>query len=86
MQFMQSAQFWIAFISVLIMAGGVYIVYYQVVKQNAVIGMQAIRFIGMIFILPVLLILGLFGVLHAETIGTIIGVVIGYVLTLMNKE
>jgi hypothetical protein len=86
MQFMQSAQFWIAFIAVLIMAGGVAIVYQQVVKQNAVIGMQAIRFIGMVFILPILLILGLFSVLHAETIGTIIGVVVGYVLTLMGKQ
>ena len=86
MQLLESTQFWICLIAVLIMAGGVYIVYYQVVKQNAVIGMQAVRFLGLVFILPTLLILGLFNVLHAETIGTIIGVIIGYVLTLMGRE
>ncbi len=86
MQFVQSAQFWISFIAVLIMAGGVGIVYHQVVKQNAVIGIQAVRFLGVVFILPILLILGLFSVLHAETIGTILGVIIGYILTLMGKE
>ncbi len=86
MQFVQSAQFWISFIAVLIMAGGVGIVYHQVVKQNAIIGIQAVRFLGVVFILPILLILGLFSVLHAETIGTILGVIIGYILTLMGKE
>ncbi len=86
MQLLQSAQFWIGFIAVLIMAGGIGIVYHQVVKQNAVIGIQAVRFLGVVFILPLLLILGLFGILHAETIGTIIGVIVGYILTLMGKE
>ncbi len=86
MQFLQSAQFWIGLIAVLIMAGGVWTVYYQAVKQNAIIGLHAVRFLGIVFILPILLILGLFGVLHAETIGTIIGVIVGYILTLMGKE
>ncbi len=86
MQLLQSAQFWISFVAVLIMAGGIGIVYHQVAKQNAVIGMQAVRFLGVVFILPLLLILGLFGILHAETIGTIVGVIVGYILTLMGKE
>ncbi len=86
MQFVQSPQFWISFIAALVMLGGVWIVYTQVIRQNAVIGMQAIRFLGVVFILPILLILGLFSILHAETIGTIIGVVVGYILTLMGGK
>lgn len=45
-----------------------------------------IQFLSIVFVLPLLLILGMFNVLGRETIGTIIGVIVGYVLTGFGKE
>ncbi len=83
---MQFWQFWIGLIAVLIMAGGLGGIYYLVIKQNATIGVKSIQFLAIVFVLPLLLILGILGVLHAETIGTLLGVVVGYVLSGFSKE
>ncbi len=76
----------ISLIAVLIMAGGLGGVYYLIIKQNASLGIKAIHFIAVVFTLPLLLVLGLYNVLGRETIGTILGVVIGYVLSGFGKE
>ncbi|OGW34966.1 MAG: hypothetical protein A2010_12320 [Nitrospirae bacterium GWD2_57_9] len=68
------------------MAGGLGGLYYLIVKQNAVIGNKAIQFLAIVFVLPLLLALGTFNVLGRETIGTLIGVIVGYVLSNMGKE
>ncbi len=83
---MQFWQFWIGLIAVLIMAGGLYGIYYLVIKQNAAIGVRTIQFLAIVFILPLLLILGILNVLRAETIGPLVGVIIGYVLSNFVKE
>lgn len=83
---MQFWQFWIGLIAVLIMAGGLYGIYYLVIKQNVTIGVRAIQFLAVVFVLPLLLILGLSGGIHTETIGTLLGVVVGYVLSGFGKE
>ena len=73
-------QLWIAIIAVLIMAGGLGGIYYLIIKQNAVIGTKTLQFIAIVFVLPLMLALGVTNVLGRETIGPLIGVVIGYVL------
>lgn len=73
-------QLWIAIIAVLIMAGGLGGIYYLIIKQNAVIGTKALQFIAIVFVLPLMLALGVTNVLGRETIGPLIGVIIGYVL------
>jgi hypothetical protein len=83
---MQYWQFWIGFIAVLIMAGGLGGIYYLVIKQNATIGDKTIQFLSIVFVLPLLLVLGIFNVLRAETIGPLIGVIVGYVLAHFGKE
>lgn len=83
---MQFWQFWIALAGVLVMAGGLGGIYYLIVRQNAVIGNKTIQFLSIIFILPLLLVLGVVNVLRAETIGVIIGVIIGYVLSNFSRE
>ncbi len=83
---MQFGHFWIGFIAVLIMAGGLGGVYYLVIKQNAAIGSKTIQFLAIVFVLPLLLILGILGILGRETIGPLIGVIIGYVLSGHWKE
>ncbi len=82
---MQYWQFWIGLIAILIMAGGLGGIYYLIIKQNATLGNKTIQFLAVVFILPLLLILGMMGILHAE-IGTIIGVVVGFVLSNFSKE
>jgi hypothetical protein len=79
-------QLWISLIAALIMAGGLYGIYYLVVKQNATIGTKAIQFLTIVFVLPLLIILGIYNVLGRETIGTLLGVVVGYVLSGFSKE
>jgi hypothetical protein len=77
---------WIAIIGVLIMAGGLGGIFYLVIKQNATLGMKTLQFLAIVFILPLMLVLGVTNVLGRETIGTIIGVVVGYVLSGFGKE
>jgi len=48
--------------------------------------MKTIQFLAIVFILPLMLVLGVMNVLGRETIGTILGVVVGYVLSGFGKE
>ena len=79
-------QIWIAIIGALIMAGGLGGIFYLLIKQNATLGMKTIQFLAIVFILPLMLVLGVMNVLGRETIGTILGVVVGYVLSGFGKE
>jgi uncharacterized membrane protein len=77
---------WIAVIAALIMAGGLAGIFYLIIKQNAVIGARTIQFIAIVFVLPLMIVLGLINVIGRETIGPLIGVIIGYVLSGSWKE
>jgi hypothetical protein len=79
-------QMWIGVIAALIMAGGLGGIFYLAVKQNAAIGIRTIQFTAIILILPLLIILGLTNALGRETIGTLLGVIVGYVLSGFGKE
>ena len=79
-------QIWIALIGALIMAGGLGGIYYLVIKQNATLGIKTIQFLALVFILPLMMVLGVMNVLGRETIGTVLGVVVGYVLSGFGKE
>ena len=80
------SQIWIAIIGALIMAGGLGGIYYLIFKQSATLGMKTIQFLAIVFIIPLMLVLGVMNVLGRETIGTILGVVVGYVLSGFGKE
>jgi hypothetical protein len=79
-------QIWVAIIGALIMAGGLGGIYYLIIKQNATLGMKTIQFLAIVFVVPLMLVLGVMNVLGRETIGTILGVVVGYVLSGIGKE
>ncbi len=83
---MQYWQFWIGLIAVLIMGGGLYAVYALSIKQNAPIGIKAILLVTIVFVLCLLLILGTTGTLRSDTIGPIIGVIVGFILSQFSKE
>ncbi|MCK9420182.1 MAG: hypothetical protein M0R70_12465 [Nitrospirae bacterium] len=73
-------QIWIAVIASLIMAGGLGGIYYLIIKQNAVIGSKTIQFISIVFVLPLMLALGVLNIISRDTIGPLIGVIIGFTL------
>jgi hypothetical protein len=77
---------WIPLISVLIMAGGLCGVLYLVIKKNSTISNKIIQFLAVTFILPLLIIMGIMNTLGRETIGPLLGVIIGYVLSGIAKE
>jgi len=77
---------WIGILGVLIMAGGLGGIFYLIVKQNAVIGAKTIQFLAIVFVVPALVVLGISNVLGKETIGTLLGTIVGYVLTGMGKN
>lgn len=79
-------QIWIGIIAALAMVGGLAGIYYLIIKQKATLGNKTIQFAAIVLVLPLVLILGLFSILRQETIGVIIGVIIGYVLSNFGKE
>jgi hypothetical protein len=79
-------QGWIGLVGALIMAGGLGGIFYLILKQNMTIGTKTIQFLAIAFILPLILVLGIMNILGRETIGTIIGTVVGYVLSGIGKE
>ncbi len=79
-------QVWIGIIGVLIMAGGLGSVFYLIHKQQATIGNRTIAYLAISMILPLAVVLGVMNVLGRETIGPLLGVILGYVLSKMDKE
>ena len=79
-------QIWIAVIGALIMAGGLWGIFHLIIKQNAVIGTRTIQFLSIVFVLPLLLSLGAINVIGRETIGPLVGVIVGYALSGAWKE
>jgi len=79
-------QVWIAVIAALIMAGGLGGIFYLIMKQNAVIGGKTLQLISIVLVLPLMLALGVTNIIGRETIGPLIGVIVGYVLSGNWKE
>ncbi len=79
-------QWLIGLVAVLIMAGGLAVMYYLIMNQKVAFGARAIQFLAIVLILPLLLILGMFNILGRETIGTVIGVIVGFVLSGFGRD
>jgi ABC-type phosphate/phosphonate transport system permease subunit len=80
-------QIWIAIIGAVIMAGGLGGVLYLIIKQQAPINTRLILFLTIALVVPLLLVLGIMNTLGRETIGTLLGVIVGFGLSLgIGKE
>ena len=54
--------------------------------KNKGIGVRVIQFLTVVFLLPIILILALEGVLEGETVATLLGAIVGYVLSGIGKD
>ena len=80
-------QIWIAVIGAVIMAGGLGGVLYLIIRQQAAINTRLILFLTIALVVPLLLVLGIMNTLGRETIGTLLGVIVGFGLSLgFGKE
>jgi hypothetical protein len=68
------------------MGGGMGGIFYLVIRHQTGINTKMIQFLSVIFLLPLILILGIFNIIGRETIGPLLGVIIGYVLSGFGKE
>jgi hypothetical protein len=72
---------WLDVLLVLIMAGGIAGVLYHRIHLEFGIGTRAIQFVGICLLVPTVLILGLEDKISKENMGTVLGAIIGYVLS-----
>ncbi len=69
-----------------IMAGGIGGIIYARTRQKKSFGKRVIQMSAVVLLIPVILIMGLEQVLKGETIGTLIGGLIGYLLSGINED
>jgi hypothetical protein len=68
------------------MAAGLGGILYLIITQQAAITTKVIQFLTIAFMLPLLLILGITNSLGKDTIATLLGVIVGYVLSGFGKD
>ena len=77
---------WIELIAGLIMFSGLVGTFYIRISLNKGIGLRAIQFMAIVFLVPVILILALENILTSETIAALLGAVAGYTLSGIGED
>lgn len=77
---------WIELIAVIIMISGLAGILYDRIKHRKGIGVKVTQFLAVVFVLPVILILALERVLSAESTAALLGSIIGYILSGIDKD
>jgi hypothetical protein len=72
---------WIELVAVLTIPLSVGLIFFERISSGRGLGARSIQFITVATIIPVILILGLEGILDKNVLGTIIGGLIGYLLS-----
>ena len=72
--------------AVIIMIGGVAGVFVERMRSGKGIGVRVIQLLSVVLVVPVVLILALEGVLGGETVGTLLGAIVGYILSGIGKD
>jgi F0F1-type ATP synthase assembly protein I len=69
-----------------VMVGGMIGVLVERYRSKRGTGVRAIQFLGLTLVLPIILILSLEDVLSGQTTATLVGVVVGYILSGIGKD
>ena len=73
-------------VSLLIMVVGVAGIFIERIWRNRGIGVRVIQFLTVILVVPTILILSLEDVLNTQTTATLLGAVMGYILSGIGKD
>jgi len=72
--------------AVIVMVGGLIGIFVERCRTKRGIGVRVIQFLSVVLVIPVIFILALEKVLSSETVGTLLGAVVGYVLSGIGKD
>ena len=70
----------------IIMVGGLTGIFTERIVKNRGIGVRIIQFLTVTLVLPIILILALEGILKGETVATLLGAIVGYILSGIGKD
>lgn len=70
----------------LMMIGGLGGILYDRITNSKGIGVRVIQFLSVVFIIPTIIILAIHNSISSETIATLLGTVIGYILSGVGKD
>lgn len=76
----------IEIVACLIMIGSIIGIFIDRWRTKRGIGVRVIQFVAVTLVLPIVLILALEGVLSGETTATLLGTVVGYILSGIGKD
>ncbi len=77
---------WIEGVALLIMVLGVIGIFLERALTKRGIGVRIIQFATVVLVFPIILILALEGILESQTVGALVGTVVGYVLSGIGKD
>ena len=72
-------------IAVLIMLGTVGGIYYGVIKGTLAVNLRTIQFMVISFLVPAIMVLSMERAIGSEATSALIGIIVGYVLSVMGK-
>lgn len=73
-------------VSCLVMLGGLIGIFIERSRSKRGIGVRVIQFLTITLLLPIILILSLEGILSDQTVATLLGAVVGYILSGIGKD
>ena len=76
----------IEIVACVIMLGGTIGIFIERIIQKRGIGIRVIQFLAVVLLAPMILILAIEGILNTQTTATLIGAIIGYILSGIGKD
>ena len=77
---------WIETTALFIMVIGVILIFIDRYRTKRGIGVRVIQLSTVVLILPIILILAIEGILESQTVGTLLGAAMGYILSGIGKD
>jgi len=81
-----SGKDWIELAAAVIMIGGLIGVFVNRWQTKKGIGVRIIQFLAVLLVVPAVLVLALERLLTSETVGTLLGAIVGYILSGIGKD
>jgi hypothetical protein len=73
-------------VAALVMIGGLFGIFVERCRSKRGIGVRIIQFLAVVLVVPTVFVLALEEILSSETVGTLLGAVVGYILSGIGKN